>query len=219
MSNTFTLFAQREVIENIPNFDKDLLHWGYYLGINKKGFNVTYLQSNTMIKVVEDIGFTVGLIGDLRLHNNINLRFEPGLSTNTKKLYFLNLQGTDSTREAGGTYLHVPLILKFSTNRLNNIRPFVMGGIAYDYNFSSNQDNPADNSSGEFRMKAHNFMYELGFGIDFYLYYFKFSPSIRGIFALNNELVYDNPENLPSKWTDRVAFLGTRGVFINFTFE
>ena len=193
------------------------VHWGYYLGINNKGFKVSYLETNKTIKVEETLGFNVGLIGDLRLHKNINLRLEPGLSTNTKILYFSHLQGQDSIREAGGTYLHVPLVLKLSTDRYNNIRPYILGGIAYNYNFSSNQDNPADNASGEFRMKKHNFMYEMGFGIDFYLYYFKFSPSIRGVFAINNELKYDIDPN--SEWTGPIDFFGTRGIFINFAFE
>lgn len=218
LGNTSVLFAQREVIEYLPNFDLQTVHWGYYLGINNKGYKISYLEADKNITVEEATGFNVGLIGDLRLHNNINLRLEPGLSTNTKILYFNSLPGKqDSIREAGGTYLHVPLVLKFSTNRYNNIRPYILGGISYDYNFSSNQDNPDDNSSGEFRLKKHNFMYEMGFGIDFYLYYFKFSPSIRGVFAINNELKYD--ENPDSKWTRPVDFFGTRGVFINFAFE
>ncbi|MDP3352946.1 MAG: porin family protein [Flavobacteriaceae bacterium] len=216
--STSSIFAQREVIEYLPNFDLQTIHWGYYLGINNKGYKVSYLQANQNITIEESPGFNVGLIGDLRLHNNINLRFEPGLSTNTKVLYFTNLQGKqDSIREAGGTYLHVPFVLKLSTNRYNNIRPYILGGISYDYNFSSNQDNPDDNVGGQFRLKKHNFMYEMGFGIDLYLYYFKFSPSIRGVFAINNELKYD--ENLNSKWTGPVDFLGTRGIFINFAFE
>ncbi|MDP2088765.1 MAG: porin family protein [Flavobacteriaceae bacterium] len=217
LGSTSALFAQRERIENLPNFDLDKVHWGYYLGINNKGFKVSYLETDKTITVEESMGFNVGLIGDLRLHNNINLRFEPGLSTNSKLLHFSNRQSQDSIRETGGTYLHMPLVLKFSTDRYNNIRPYVLGGISYDYNLSSNQDNPDDNSSGEFRMKKHNFMYEMGFGIDFYLYYFKFSPSIRGVFAINDELKYD--ENLNSKWTGPVDFFGTRGIFINFAFE
>lgn len=217
LGSTSTLFAQRDVIEYLPNFDLETLHWGYYLGINQKSFKISYLEPDKTIIVGESIGFNVGLIGDLRLHNNINLRFEPGLSTNTKKLYFTYLQGKDSLREAGGTYLHLPLVLKFSTNRYNNIRPYILGGISYDYNFSSNQDNHDDNSTGEFRMKTHNFMYEMGLGFDLYLYYFKFSPSIRGVFAINNELKYDDNPN--SKWTGPIDFFGTRGIFINFAFE
>ena len=60
-------------------------------------------------------------------------------------------------------------------------------------------------------------MYELGIGIDLYLPYFKFSPSIRGIFAITNEVKYDNQS--PSQWTDPIDFLGTRGIFLHFAFE
>jgi hypothetical protein len=92
-----------------------------------------------------------------------------------------------------------------------------LGGIAYNHNFSSNEANPDDNSSGQFRMKSSNFMYEVGLGVDIYLSFFKFSPSIRGVFAINNEIVYDNDSN--SQWTSPVNFMGTRGIFLNFAFE
>ena len=108
-------------------------------------------------------------------------------------------------------------MLKFSANRLNNIRPYVIGGASYDYNFSSNQDNPNDNSSGEFRMKKQNFMYEMGIGVDLYLPYFVFSPSIRGVFAINNELVKDTDANSP--WTGSVDYFGTRGIFLKLAFH
>lgn len=59
--------------------------------------------------------------------------------------------------------------------------------------------------------------YELGFGIDIYLYWFKFTPSIRGVFAINDELIRDVDPNSP--WTGNVQSMQTRGVFINFTFQ
>ena len=66
-------------------------------------------------------------------------------------------------------------------------------------------------------MKTNSLYYEVGFGIDFYLTYFKFSPSIRGIFSLKNELVKDN--DLSSPWTSNIENLYSRGLLINFTFE
>ncbi|MDY0780724.1 porin family protein [Tenacibaculum sp. IB213877] len=215
-------FAQKEKVLNLPNFDKPLFHYGFYLGLNKNDFKVAYkpttITTNPEVEVEASVGFNVGLIADLRLHNNINLRFEPGLISNTKTLRFKHIANeNEGTREAGNTYLHVPLIFKFSTNRLNNVRPYVLSGISYDYNFSSNEGNQDDNFSGEFRQKSSNFMYELGIGMDFYLPYFKFSPSIRGIFAINNELKYDNRS--PSAWTDPIDFMGTRGIFIHLAFE
>ena len=141
--------------------------------------------------------------------------------SNSKTIYFNNssslLTERDSVREIGSTYLHLPLILKFSTDRWNNVRPYVLAGVSYDHNFSSNQENSDDNFSGEFRMKTSNFMYELGVGVDIYLSFFKFSPSIRGVFAMNRELIHDNNSNSP--WTSPINIFSTRGVFLNFSFE
>ena len=219
---SLSLQAQREKILKLPSFDKPLFHYGFYLGANNNGYKLSYKPSdfnNAEIEVESSIGFNVGLIADLRLHNNVNLRFEPGLMSNTKTLRFKHINDAENvkTREVGATYLHLPLILKFSTNRLNNMRPYVLGGLSYDHNFSSNERNSDDNFAGEFRTKTSNFMYEVGIGVDFYLSYFKFSPSIRGVFAINNEVLYDN--KTPSQWTDPIDFLGTRGVFLHLAFE
>jgi len=216
-----SMLAQRDRVEYLPSFDKRKLHYGFYLGLNQNDLKIDYTTSNysnASISVTATTGFNVGLIADLRLHKNINLRIEPGLISNSKTLAFTHINSKqDSIREIGSTYLHIPFVLKFSTDRMDNVRPYVLAGISYDYNFSSNERNANDNAGGEFRMKKHNFMYEVGIGIDIYLYFFKFSPSIRGVFALNNELKYDN--SATSQWTSPVNYFGTRGVFLNFAFE
>ena len=216
-------FAQKERVEYLPTFDKKPIHYGFYLGANQNDFKLNLRESvipNASITVESALGFNVGLIVDLRLHKNLNLRLEPGLVSNIKKILFNHLntatRSQESIREVGSTYLHLPLVFKFSTDRYKNMRPYLLAGVSYDHNFSSNEKND-DNLSGEFRMKTHNFMYEVGVGVDFYLYYFKFSPSIRGVFAINNEIKYDDDPK--SRWTAPINFLGTRGVFLNFAFE
>lgn len=214
------LWSQRkDRVEYRQNWDKQLVFWGYYLGLNKKDYKISYKQSNRYIEVTPSVGFNVGLIGDLRLHKNVSLRLEPGLSSNSKELAFTYIPGgqKDSIREVNATYLRIPLLLKLNTDRYDNVRPYLIGGVSYDYNFSSNQDNPDDNYSGEFRMKKNNFMYEIGAGIDIYLPYFIFSPSIRGVFAINNELVRDNNANSP--WTGTIDYFGTRGIFLKLAFH
>lgn len=222
-SQLFTKKNRRNV-DNLPTLDKQRIHYGFYLGINQNDFKVDYRPSNfpgATVEVQPTAGFNVGMILDLRLHNNISLRLEPGLVSNSKTLYFNNnsalLRPQDSTREIGTTYLHVPLVVKFSSNRWNNVRPYVLGGVSYDHNFSSNQDNQNDNLAGQFRMRTRNFMYEVGIGIDIYLYYFKFLPSIRGVFAMNREIIDDDDPNSP--WTSPINTFSTRGVFLNFAFE
>ena len=204
--------------------DNNLLRWGYFLGINNYDFNFDYNEDLRDIYVKRSPGFSVGLIGNLRINDFIDLRFEPGLLITTRELYYSQsyFQGipvteSDLIREVKSTYVHFPLLLKISTKRVNNFKPFVVGGFSTALNLSSNETNPNDNSNGQFRTTSNNLFYELGFGIDFYLYNFKFTPSVRGLFAINDELVRDKDPNSP--WTSNINTMKTRGVFINFTFQ
>lgn len=211
----------KERIANLETFDKKFLTWGYFLGFNNYDFNFDYEQDfgqETDIVVESTGGFNVGLIGDMRINSHINLRLEPGLYfTQRNLLYREFIEDNDREREVQSTYIHVPLLVKFSTKRINNFKPFVVGGVSSSLNLSSNQDNPEDNGEGQFRMKKYTTYFEVGFGIDFYLFYFKFTPSIRGVFATSDELVRDDDPN--SAYTSNIAKMGSRGVFVNFTFQ
>ncbi|MCT8340712.1 PorT family protein [Flavobacteriaceae bacterium TK19130] len=212
----------KERLANLETFDNRFLSWGYFLGFNSYDFKFKYNEEleeqNADVLVNSDVGFNVGLVGDMRVNKYINLRLEPGLYYTQRNLTFPGFEDeSDFLREVKSTYIHVPLLVKFSTKRLNNIKPFIVAGVSSSFNLSSNQDNPQDNEDGEFRMMKRASYFELGFGIDFYLFYFKFTPSIRGVFATTDELVPDDNPN--SAWTGNIAEMQTRGIFINFTFQ
>lgn len=204
--------------------DFKFLRWGYFLGINSYDFNFDYNENLRDIYVERSPGFSVGLIGNMRVNSFLDLRLEPGLFITTRNLsyseeYFqgVDFKESDLSREVKSTYIHIPLLLKVSTKRINNFKPFIVGGFSTAINLSSNENNPDDNSKGQFRTTGSPLFYELGFGIDFYLYNFKFTPSIRGLFGMGDELVRDNDPNSP--WTSNITRMQTRGVFINFTFQ
>lgn len=210
-------FNEKPVL-NIENKDKKLLNYGYYLGFNQYDFKFDYKTNTRDILVNKSFGFTVGLIGEMRLNEFLDLRFEPGLAYNLRTLGFPGFdEERDALREVKSTYINFPLLLKASTRRLGNFKPFIIGGGSASLNLGSNETSLDDNSSGTFRMTKWVYNYELGFGIDFYLEYFKFTPSIRGVFAITDELVPDNDPNSP--WTGNIDAMRTRGLFINFTFE
>jgi hypothetical protein len=216
-SGLIAQFNEKPIL-NLENEDKRLLNWGYYLGFNQYDFKFEYKNDLQDILVDKSLGFNVGLIGELRLHEHLDLRFEPGLYYATRTLGFPGFsQENDAIREVKSTYINFPLLLKVSTKRIGNWKPFIVGGVSASLNLGSNEDSLDDNSSGTFRMKKQVYNYELGFGIDFYTEYFKFSPSIRGVFAISDELVPDNDPSSP--WTGNIDALRTRGVFVNFTFE
>ncbi len=204
--------------------DNKLLRWGYFLGFNSYDYNFDYEEDLRDIYVKKSPGFSVGLIGNLRINNFIDLRLEPGLLITTRELHYSQtyftgtaFKSSDLIREVKSTYIHIPLLVKISTKRVNNFKPFIVGGFSTALNLSSNQDNPEDNKNRQFRTKKNSLFYELGFGVDLYLYNFKFTPSIRGLFGIGDELVRDKDPNSP--WTSNIASMKTRGVFVNFTFQ
>jgi len=217
----------KERIKNRENWDKKLLTYGYYLGFNSLDFKFQYKTDNHKdISVKSATGFNVGLIGNLRLTNHFDLRFEPGLSFTTRTLTYPESYTTptddftnisNSERIVKSTYVYLPLLLKISTKRINNFKPFLLTGASAALNLSSNEKSLDDNSAGKFRMTSNPSFMELGFGIDFYLPYFKFTPSIRGVFGQGDELVRDKDSNSP--WTGNISKMQTRGFFINFTVQ
>ncbi|WP_422859196.1 porin family protein [Flagellimonas sp. S174] len=211
-------FAKDPVL-NIQNEDLKPLNFGYYLGFNQYDFQFEYENDIGQDVLVDtSFGFNVGVIGELRINEFLDVRFEPGLLYTQRILGFPGFTSEqDALREVRSTYIRFPLLLKVSTKRFNNFKPFVVGGLYTSLNLGAKEDSLDDNSSGEFRMKQNVYGYELGFGIDFYTEYFKFSPSIRGVFALTDELIPDNDPNSP--WTGNINAMRTRGIFINFTFE
>ncbi len=211
------LFGKDPLI-NLENFDKQRVYWGYFLGFNSYDFKFDYKVNAPDIEVNRTTGFNVGLVGDLRLMEYINLRFEPGLYYTKRNLTYTTLtKPIDRDREVSSTYIHLPLLLKFSSVRTGNIRPYLVGGISTTMNLASGQNSKDDNTQQKFRVKQWTQNYEVGFGIDLYLEYFKFSPSIRGVFGIKDELVRDNDPNSP--WTGNINSMKTRAILINFTFH
>jgi hypothetical protein len=210
-------FAKDPII-NLENFDKQRVYWGYFLGFSTFDFKTDYKVPGQDINVKGNTGFNVGLVGVLRLHEYLELRFEPGLYYASRTLTYDGFTSDrDAIREVKATYIDFPLMLKFSSLRTGNVRPYLLGGLGTTLNLSSNSKSKDDNLEQKFRVKPWTQNYTFGFGIDLYFEYFKFSPSIRGVFGFNDELIRDDDPNSP--WTGNIESLKTRAVLINFTFH
>lgn len=212
-----SMFSKDPII-NLENFDKQRIYWGYFLGFSTFDFKVDYKTPGQDINVVGNTGFNVGLVGALKLQEYIELRFEPGLYYASRELTYPGFTNdNDALRIVRATYIDFPLLVKFSSLRTGNIRPYLVGGVSATLNLSSNSKSKDDNSEQRFRVKPWTQNYQLGFGIDLYFEYFKFSPSIRGVFGFNDELIRDDDPNSP--WTGNIESMKTRAVLINFTFH
>ena len=177
-------WGQRKDTPEYHKKDDDLLlRFGYYLGMNQMNFKAEYTRYTSQLDIQPQLGFNVGLFADLRILNNINLRFEPGMFTTQRNITFPEIwpevrDSNNRLREVKSTYVRLPLVLKFSANRIHNARPFVVAGVSSSFNLSSNENSREDNDSGRFRLRTNMNALELGLGVEIYLPFFRLTPSI-----------------------------------------
>jgi hypothetical protein len=218
--NSEGIFSKDPII-NLENWQKHRVYFGFFLGFNSYDFKIDYKTVGPDIQVDNSTGFNVGLVADVRLQEYLNLRFEPGLYYGNRTLHYPPNSSfnspSDAIREINSTYISFPLLLKFSSLRTGNIRPYLLGGASANLNLSSNAKSLEDNLDERFRVKSWTANYELGFGIDIFSEYFIFSPSIRGSFGISDELIRDKDPNSP--WTGNIDSMKSRAVLINFTFH
>ena len=133
-------------------------------------------------------GFSVGVLADLRLSQHLNLRFTPTMHFGAKHLTFYNLteltpEGRlmEMTQDMKSTYISFPVDLKFSAERWNNYRPYMIAGVNQMVNLTSkNQD--------ILQLKRTDTMLEIGLGCDLYLPFFKLIPELKFCYSLTNAI-------------------------------
>jgi len=221
----YSSFAQDKPIENLKTEDFRRLRFGYYIDFNFVGAKMEYLPTPTgtpfRINVKQKPSFGVGLLADYRIHEFINIRFHPGVAFVEREINFPfseeDLSKALVNRNVKSNYVRFPIGIKFNARRIRNVRPYLMVSFSTNINISSEENNSEDNESGTFRMKQRMNAWEFAIGTEIYLPYFKFTPSVHGVFALNNELVPD--KNPTSIYTQYISTMRSRGVFLRFTFE
>jgi len=220
-----TLYGQDKNLENLRTEDKKRLRFGYYVGLNSVGAKMEYLPTSSgqpyRLSIKAKPSFDVGLLADVRINEFLNIRFHPGVAFVEREIRFPFSEEILSKplieRNVKSNYVRLPIGIKLNARRIRNARPFLMGSMSYNMNITSEETNPEDNTSGTFRMKRNMYAWEFAIGIDIYFPYFKFTPSLHGLFALNNEIVPDNDPNSP--FTRYISSMKSRGVFLRFTFE
>ena len=190
--------------------------------INSLNFNINknnnFLNNDTLLSMLSEDqkGFNLGIVSNLRLGKYTDLRFIPTLVFGERILnYSFNNQSNLPSQEKRieSTMIDFPFSLKYKSERYNNFRTYVMCGIKYSLDIAS-QSEIDDEGQELVKLNNHDLMIEGGFGIDFYLQYFKFSPQIKLSHGIINILTNDN-----TLYTETIKNLKTSSWMISFTFE
>jgi hypothetical protein len=154
-------------------------------------------------------GFTVGGVMNLRMNNVVDFRCTPGMSLGSRQLKFSdnidqNIRTVGAPLYSGLTYdryltlpsayIDFPVGFRYKGYRDGNLRPYVYGGVAYRRDLESKRI-----SESAVHVKRNGYYAEVGFGLDTYFPYFRFTGEFKFSYGLNNMIQHDtNSEITPN---------------------
>jgi len=232
-------------LTNFSGTDDKLTSYGFFLGTHTASYQLKYSPeflnpANTANNAIHSIfpkytqGFSLGFIGILRFHDQVNLIFTPKIGFYEYKVdinYFdggsINYPGNTTTgsntavtnlgyrteelvNEA--TQVELPLVFKYRSMRFNNTRMYFIGGGSYLFNTKSQEEINLD----PIVTAGRDFTVEAGMGFEIYFKYFKFAPEIRFSHGLNNLYLAD--KNAP-EIQDAISSLRRKSISILLNFQ
>ncbi|WP_277265840.1 porin family protein [Prevotella corporis] len=232
------VFAQTRTVQNRPYTDLRKFHFGVMVGAHMQDLEllnagpqmVDLDDGNGLVqKTVSadqdrwDAGFTVGVLGELRINTTFQFRVAPAMYFGTRHITFRNLtdldangEPTEQVQDLKSAYISCALDLIAAAPRFNNHRPYIMVGINPMLNLSGKDDD-------YLKLKGGDAYLEAGIGCDFYLPYFKLRPELKFMYGIGNCLNTNHAKDLRDKsmlmYTNSVKEAHSKMIALTFYFE
>ena len=220
-----------------PYIDLRPMHFGILVGAHLQDLELENVGMQTITddegnvtnrRIVCDAdrwspGFSVGVLAEMRLHDNFSLRLSPTMHFGAKHLTFMDLDNMDETgkpakqiQDLKNTYVSLPIDIKFAAPRWNNHRPYLIAGINPMINLTKGD-------TDIIRLNRFSTMVEVGLGCDFYLPFFKLIPELKFCFGLSNVLDKNHVNELRDAnlkaYAGSVSSAQSKMVVLTFYFE
>jgi len=215
------LTAQKAKPKNDSNYDERLLHFGFSMGANTMDFNIKMNSESALQAEVVSLkpGLNIQIVTDYRPATYLDIRFLPGVSFGQRNINFYDSTGTlwGETQILESSFLEFPLLIKYKGMRLNNSRPYVIGGVNFRYDLAGKKEYD-DSRNVSMRLKRADLYYEVGAGIDFYLPYFKLTIEAKMSNGLFDVLVHD-PDDRHPEYVNSIQSMRSQIWVLSFHFE
>jgi hypothetical protein len=227
--------SQRAVVRNLPEHDYRAMHFGFTLGLNTMDFRIRasrFAAANDLYAEVSTLtpGFNINVVSNFRMGNYFDLRILPGVSFGQRKIDYYTMDGLPlpgnvshdgsagplllTSQELESSFLELPVILKYKSVRINNYRPYLLGGINFRYDLARNFN---EDDGIYLDLNPFDTYLETGFGIDFYLPYFKFSTELK--YAMGVFEALDRRESSRPQYQNAIKRMRSNLIILSFHFE
>ncbi len=223
LGNTCNSLAQRYKYKRIYDefYDEKLVHFGFLFGFGGSRFNLYHSPkftspTDTSVTVVSpsNFAFQVGGIANFTLSNYFDLKTGLNVALYGREInYRFNVTKDYPEELRESTWLELPILLKFKSQRRGNSRMFVDAGIKLGL-----EANVRKNAATTTRLNTRGADISLEYGVGFeqFFKYFKFTPELRFSHGLTN--MYIAPTS-PFSYSNAIRKLNVHTVTLYLMFE
>ncbi|MCQ2073746.1 MAG: PorT family protein [Bacteroidaceae bacterium] len=218
--------GQERKVMNRPFIDTRVWHYGFLFGVHFQDQDIAnngfvYSSDGKEESWYAEVpsyspGFTVGVLGEVRICEYFSARLIPTMYFGDKVVHYHDIRSGNEIRQiVKSTYVAVPVDFKISAPRFNNYRPYIMAGVMPLVDLTAKEQQ-------EMLVKRVDCMLEVGIGMDLYFRYFKLIPELKFCFGLTDILRRDRTDiTEPSmlKYTESMNSVHNRMVALTFYFE
>jgi hypothetical protein len=225
--------AQRDEVFR-PNHDYNPYYFGISIGIgnNYLAFNRAnrFLAtltpgsvdplSITEISPINNLYYNLGLVGTLKLTDQVLIRANPTLLIiGSKNVFNFKIKGSptiDQKLNVSSSIIHLPVAFKFQSDRYNGfrytnlMRHYLLVGGKFDFDLAINKVGEITPNGNFFNnkypsvLKGTDFGAEIGVGLSLYLRYATVSPEVKFSYGLRNlnknDLLLSNLDRITSNF-------------------
>jgi hypothetical protein len=223
-------FSQLRERYNQEDHDDKPIRFGINLGANRSHFSFTHhpvflqqapLDSITVVESVNSTGINLAWLVNFRLSEHFDLRTYPVNLTFTEKNFLYNLSypdrpaGEDSItqKKVQSISLSIPVQIKFSSDRINNFKVYMLGGARVEYDLASNAG--ARKAEDKIKLRRFDYGVEAGLGFHFYFPMFVLTPEVKMGWGIGN--LHSRDTNL--KFSNVIDKINSRTIHFSLTVE
>ena len=219
------LFAFTQLHElNQPDHGESPFHFGITVGVNRANYNFTrhprFLQYDSVL-VIESLnstGINLAWLVNFRLGDHFDVRTYPLDLIFTEKAFQYNLkypfrpahEDSVTIKKVQGITLALPVQIKFTSDRIENLRVYMMAGAKIEYDMAAGKKT-------ESIIQLHKFDYGLEAGIGFHFYFpvFVLTPELKMGWGLANLHARD----ADVKYSNVIDKINSRTITFSLTVE
>jgi hypothetical protein len=215
--------AQKKV-QYLQYEDLKAFHFGFLVGLHTQDLILSHsgLPDDDGLHWYGSVpsytpGFTVGVIGDLRLADFLSLRLTPTIHFGSKEVAIISdaVNATPIFSQVRSNYIMLPLNLRYRGARTDNYRPYLMGGLSAGIDMGRNKREPI-------LLQSVNSYLEFGVGCDLYLPFFRLVPELKFCLGLGDIFIHnrtDQDREVYLKYTNAFDKVTSRLLVFSLQFE